>query len=446
MAFSPDKEAKHWNVNIITRRNFCRRVLTLGVIGSSMPPLLLGSCSGPMPTTNNILWHSEEDEDGSFSYLAERFSKAHPDIQVQQKLLTPGSSDSSHDDIVKHLQASQYRPDVISLDVVWVSEFVTNGWIEPLDTYWQPRQDRNNYLPVPLNVVKMGGKIWAAPLHTDIGVLFYRTDIFSSPPRTWDDLKRMALDAQKSRKTRYGYVWQGAQYEGLVCNFIEVLSSFGGNIFDPNDPQKVIVYSPKAVKALQMMVDWIHGPDAISPPDVITYDEPATTGQWVNGDAAFMRNWPSHFFWSNDARQTKIAEEFTVTQLPSAARSCLGGWQLAINKFSPHKDEAWTFIQWMLQRDAQQYLAVKEAFPVTLNSVYNDPYINDLNPFFNKLPSILQNAQWRPISPYYPDISNAIQQNIHQALAQQDQFPPEKALHNLQNDLERIVTQHTKKR
>jgi multiple sugar transport system substrate-binding protein len=442
MTFSPDKEAKRWNANVITRRSFCQRVLTLGIIGSSSQ-LLLGSCGSPVPQTN-ILWHSEEDEDGSFHYLAERFSQAHPNIQVQPYLLTPGSSDSPHDDIVKHLQADQYRPDVISLDVVWVSEFVSNGWLEPLDTYWQPPQDRNSYLPIPLKVVKMEEKIWAAPLHTDIGVLFFRTDIVSVP-LTWDDLKHKALDATKSGKTRYGYVWQGKQFEGLVCNWIEVLSSFGGDIFDPHDPQKVIVYSPEAVKALQTMVDWIHGPDAISPLEVLTYDESATTGQWVNGDAAFMRNWPSRFFWSSDARQTKIAEEFTVTQLPSKARSCLGGWQLAINKFSPHKDEAWTFIQWMLQRDAQQYLAVKEAFPVTLNSVYNDPYINDLNPFFNKLPSILQNAQWRPMLPYYPDISNAIQQNIHQALAQPVQFPPERALQNLQNVLERIVAQHTKK-
>ncbi len=253
----------------------------------------------------------------------------------------------------------------------------------------------------------------------------------------------MALDAQASGKTRYGYVWQGSEYEGLVCNFIEVLSSFGGNIFDdPQNPQKVFINSPEAVQALQTMKNWIHGPDAISPQGVVSYDETATTSTWENGEAAFMRNWPSRFFWSSDARQTKIAEKFTVTQLPSGTRPCLGGWQLAINKFSPYQDQAWTFIEWMLQSNAQKYLAVKEALPVTLQSAYNDTYINELNPFYSTLPSIVEHAQWRPTSSYYPEISSAIQRNVHQALAQPNQISPDQAIQNLQHDLETIVAKH----
>lgn len=83
------------------------------------------------------------------------------------------------------------------------------------------------------------GKLIALPVYIDAGVLYYRKDLlrkygYSRPPNTWDELVNCALKIQKSmRKTNpnfYGFLWQGAQYEGLVCNWLEFATSNGGGI------------------------------------------------------------------------------------------------------------------------------------------------------------------------------------------------------------------------
>src|SRR5207244_5996933 len=122
-----------------------------------------------------------------------------------------------------------------------------------LTSRW-PSRDPTNYLPVPLKSCTYNGQIVAAPMRTDLGVLYYRTDIISTAPSTWNDLTSMA-QSNKS-KTKYGYVWQGSQYEGLVCDFVEVLAGYGGSVLDPSNSKKVTINSPERVQALTELVSW----------------------------------------------------------------------------------------------------------------------------------------------------------------------------------------------
>ena len=221
----------------VTRREFCKRALALG-LSTSAAFALLESCDLPGSSTGTpvvkggtgaISWESEADTYETFSYLAKKFSSLTPSVQVTQILgpsrsISPSKSSSSQpmlDDFSNTLQKSQKTPDILSLDVVWVSELASKQhWIVPLDNRWVA-QERANYLAVPLAAGKYNSKIWAAPLHTDVGVLYYRQDIFPTPPQTWQELAAMSEQAMTSKKTRWGYVWQGAQYEGMLCNFVE---------------------------------------------------------------------------------------------------------------------------------------------------------------------------------------------------------------------------------
>ena len=116
----------------------------------------------------------------------------------------------------------------------------------------------------------------------------------------------------------------------------------------------------EALEALQQMVDWIG--KKISSSSVLSDEEENSQNLWIQGNAAFMRNWPGVITASSDAHAA-TAEKFQVVTLPSGpqgpSRSCLGGWNLAINNFSPNKDAAWKFIYWLLQEDAQQYLVLQ---------------------------------------------------------------------------------------
>jgi ABC-type glycerol-3-phosphate transport system substrate-binding protein len=164
---------------------------------------------------------------------------------------------------------------------------------------------------------------------------------------------------------------------------------------------------------------------------------------------AFLRVWPNVFAWSNDASKSQVVQKFDVAPLPAStnalapSQSCLGGWQLTLNNFatSEKKDAAWQFIWWMLQEEAQQYMAVREGFLVTLKSIYNDPYVRAWNALFARLPlleQLLDSAQLRPLSTCYPQVADAIEHHINRALTRLD--APEQALQSLQTNLESIIS------
>jgi multiple sugar transport system substrate-binding protein len=301
--------------------------------------------------------------------------------------------------------------------------------------------ERVKYLPGPIKGCTFNGQLWAVPFRTDVGLIYYRTDIVSTPPTSWNDLVNIAL-AQKAR-AKYGYVWQGAQFEGLVCNFVELVHGYGGAILDPADPTRVTVNSPEAIQALTEMVSWI---GTITPPDVIKYykeDNGPTT--WENGNAIFLRSWPRVYAVANDPTQSSVVGKFDVHPMlydPAHANighSCIGGWQLAINAFisDEKKAAAWEFIKYMLTYDVQKMGAMGASWAVTLQSIYDDPEVLQKVPLFKQLKPILQTALPRPVTPKYTDVTQAIQLHVHQAL--EGTKSPADALNELAAELTKIV-------
>jgi multiple sugar transport system substrate-binding protein len=122
----------------------------------------------------------------------------------------------------------------------------------------------------------------------------------------------------------------------------------------------------------------------------------------------------------------------------TVGHSAIGGWNLAINAFTPDANAAWLFIHYMLQPEAQKALAINASLTPTLKSTYQDPDVQTKQPLFTKLAPILLTALPRPVSPVYPDLSNAIQLNIYQALKKQ--VSPQAALSNLQSQLQSLVS------
>ena len=422
----------------MTRRSFLERMAVLGVSSTAAVSLLDACGSGGSsggPTT--IVWQTENDPSGTYPALVDTFNKTNKDkIKVVWR---NGSSDSGTllTTYTNALRARNAAFDVFHIDVVWPAEFSSNGWTVDLTSRWSA-SDRANYLPGPIKSCTYQGKVVAAPLRTDLGVLYYRTDILKTPPTTFADLTSMAK--QSSSKAKEGYVWQGSQYEGLVCDFVEVLAGYGGAILDPNNAKSVTVNSPQAVAALTEMVGWV---GTISPVSVTTLTEEPCRQAFQNGDAIFMRNWPYAYSLGNTPSQSKIAGKFDITSMPyggsnTTGHSCVGGWNMAINAFSKNTDAAWTFMQFMLGATAQKQLAVQGSFTPALQSVYNDATVKQKQPLFTKLQPILQNSLPRPVSPVYPDLSNIIQNNIHQALTKA--VSPATALSNLQSQLQTLVS------
>ena len=423
----------------MARRTFLERAIAIG-LSSSVAGSLLEACGGSSSSgggqTTNIIWQTENDNSGTYPALVDNYNKTNKDGVHVIWHNGPSDSNSLITLYDTSLRARNASFDVMQIDVVWPAQFASNGWTVDLTSRW-PASDRANYLQGPIKSCTYNGQIVAAPLRTDLGVLYYRTDIIPTPPKTFTDLTTAAKS--NASKAKIGYAWQGAQYEGLVCDFVEVLGGYGGTVLDPNNSKSVTVNSPQGQHALAEMVSWV---GSISPISITTFNEEACRLAFQNGDALFMRNWPYAYSLGN-ASGSKIAGKFDITSIPyggsnTVGHSCTGGWNMAINAFSKNPDASWSFIKYMLGAYAQKTLAIKGSFTPALQSVYSDSAVQTAQPLFTKLAPILQNALPRPVSPVYPDLSNIIQIHVHQALTKVASVTD--ALNALQSELQALVS------
>jgi len=346
----------------------------------------------------------------------ERFDREHAEIRVEMRP-TPDAADLRHQLYVQWLNARATDPDILQVDAIWTPEFAAAGWILPLDRY---ASDTADFFPVTIDANRWQGRLFAMPWFVDVGMLYWRTDLFREAPRTWDVLDREVRNAIADGTPRYGLVWQGARYEGLVTVFLEYLGGFGGRILDGG---RVRVAEEPGVRALTLMRDQIHRLGVV-PGQVLTWHEEEPRFAFQNGNAAMMRNWPYAAGPMQDTAESKVAGRFAVAPMPAGPgghpTAAFGGAQLAINAFSSEAEAAWLVIEY-LTRPGQmlERAQVVGQFP-TRTASYDDPALAaalEIPP--TQAREIIEAAVPRPVTPVYTQLSEILQIQLHRALSRQ---------------------------
>jgi len=222
--------------------------------------------------------------------LATRFSK---DTGIKVKVVPhPAASDASYSQLVRAFSSKSSSIDVAMIDVVWPGAFA------PYLVDLKPKLGAQSKIHSPGIVQNdtVGGKLVAMPWFGDFGMLYYRTDLlkkygYSGPPTTWSQLfaeaKKIEDGEKASNPSFSGLVFQGNAYEGLTCDALEWVASSGGGSFIDNG--KVTINNKKAAAILDAFRQQI---GKTTPRGVTTFQEGETHTAFINGDAAFMRNWP----------------------------------------------------------------------------------------------------------------------------------------------------------
>lgn len=363
-----------------------------------------------------------------------RFMAANPSIKVVQRV-TPDAADQKHQLYVQWLNAGASDPDILQLDVIWTPEFAAAGWILPLNQFLP---DTAAFFPSTIVANQWRDSLYALPWFIDVGMLYWRTDLMPKAPATYAELTRESQRAQRAGRLRYGYVWQGARYEGLVVNFLEYLGAHGGRILDGG---QVVVNSPEGLRALSEMRDEIyqHG---VVPPSVLTWHEEESRFAFQNGEAAFMRNWPYPVPLMQDSAESRVAGRFSVAPLPAGPggrpTSAIGGAQLAINRRTEHPEAAWAVINYLTQpQQMRERARVVGQFP-TRTQVYDDPELaSGLAIPPATVRRIIEYAVPRPVTPVYTQLSEILQIHLHRALTRQAE--PAAALARAQAEMQRVL-------
>ncbi len=368
--------------------------------------------------------------------LLDEFRRAHPEVELTTQLL-PNASDVAHQYFLTALEGGAAGLDVFVVDVVWVAEFARAGWISELSPLLSAEQVRAQFLPGPAEAVLLDGRVYAVPWYLDVGLLYWRTDLVPRAPRTYAELEAFASAAQRADPSLRGYVWQGRQYEGLVCNVYEAIWGHGGR---SEQDGRLALDSAPAREALTYLRGLLTS--GVSPPSVTSSAEEQARRLFQAGKAVFMRNWP--YAWAEaQAEGSPIRGKVDFAPLPSASGEpgpgALGGWQLAVSAHTPpeRRDAARALVAHLTSRRANVALALAYGRNPPRRDAYEDPELVAQAPFIARLKPIFEAARPRPVTPYYGLLTDALQSEFSAALV--GVRPPEQALRWAQQRADEVM-------
>ena len=364
----------------------------------------------------------------------------------------PSNATTHYDKLTTEFQAGGGDIDVIGGDVIWVIQFAAQGWIQDLSADF-PESEQQKFLAAPISANTYEGAIYGIPWFTDAGMLYYRKDLleqagYSAPPETWDELKEMALKTTQDTGTKNGFVFQGSNYEGGVCNGCEYIWTHGGEILSEVTSGKVVIDSPEALAGLETYASMVA--DGVAPQAVANYDETTSEPVFGGGDAVFLRDWPGFYgllgIPAKDGGYPNLKpEQVGVAQIPTAepgmqSYSTLGGWNQLINAATDSQEEALTFAQFMTANAQEKQLAIDGGQRPTRKALYEDPDVQEALPGIELQQKILfDNAKSRPVTEYYGDMSLELAEQFNNVVT--GDTSPQQAAETLQKSLSDIMAQ-----
>ena len=365
----------------------------------------------------NVTFCLGKDTSGNQTAAVKAFNAKYGPGLTAKLLEFPTSADEQRNQFVQRQEAKSPECDVFFSDVIWTAEFAAQKWL--LDMTDTVNERKGDFIPSTLETIHFDNKYFGVPQASDAALMYYRKDKVSTFPATWQALY---ADAQKDG----GIVYQGASYEGLTCDYLELAFAAGGKVLS-DDGKKSAINSPQNLKALQFMVDGVKS--GAAPKAVTTFMEEESRRSFESGKPAFMRNW-SYAYALGNAKGSKVKNKFAVAPFPTfeggTKAAILGGHNLVISAYSKNPKGAVQLIDFLTSEQIEAQDAVKYSLTPVLNATYDDPEVKKAMPFAAELKQAVTQAHARPVTPVYPQVSQAIYKNVNAALA--GQTSPQDAL------------------
>jgi trehalose/maltose transport system substrate-binding protein len=398
-----------------------------------------GGDAGALEGRGPIKFATGKDTSGNMQKLVDEWNSKHADEKVTITEL-PESADDQRSQMIQNAQAKSKEFTVLNLDVVWTAEFAANRWIAQLP---QDQFDLENFLEPAVNTAKYRDNLYAVPVYSDGGMLYYRKDLLAAAgveaPKTWAELKDACtkVKAVPANAAIGCYAGQFDKYEGLTVNFSEAVQSAGGSILD--DSGKPTVNTPEAKEGLNFLVDGVKSKEI--PAAAITYKEEEGRRAFQEGELIFHRQWPYQYAKASATDgSSKVVGKFDVAPLPGkdgAGVSTLGGHNFAISQFADNKATALDFIKFFTSEEAERSNLLATSQAPTRAKLYDDAELLKQFPYLTTLKESILGAVPRPQAVKYGDVTAAIQEAAYGAM--NGETSTDDALSELQTKLESLT-------
>lgn len=325
--------------------------------------------------------------------------------------------------LARSLRSKTDKIDVFAVDLIWVPRFAR--WSEPLDRYFTPAEQQQ-LLSYAIQSCRYDGRLVAMPMYIDVGLMYYRRDIIRRLPDgaaiemqiqqsiSWDRLLQLRQRLGYQRKPYY--VFQAKDYEGLVCNLLELAVE--------QDPAfigetSLHVTAAPMQKALAMLVDFVQ--KDVSPKSVLEFDENMSYRYMLDNDAVFVRGWPNFVenfrrFYADSVKLNDIARAPLPHFEGRSSASVFGGWNLMVSKSSANKGAAMEFIRFVQSGPIQRILFEEGGYIPIVNGIYQDSVFMRTHPELLFYRDLLRKGFHRPAFVDYTRISDILSYFAHLAI------------------------------
>ena len=342
--------------------------------------------------------------------VIEQWNAENPDQEVTLREL-PAEQDGQRDTLVQSLQTESGEYDVFALDVTDTAYFAANGWLQPIEG--DTDVDTSGLIDAAVDSATYNDTLYAVPQNTNAQLLYYRTDLVPEAPANWGELVDSCAVAVEEDVDCVNL--QLSQYEGLTVAATQFIHSWGGRIVE-DDGQTPDLETPEAEAGLTALVDGFQSDVIADRSEGFTEEE--TAQAFLAGETMYAYNWPYMYESGQSDPTSEVQGDFDVAPIlgpDGPGQSTLGGYNNAINVFSENKGTAQAFLEFIISEDVQMGFA-QQSFPPVLSSIYDDEALQQEFPYMEALQAALDNAEPRPVSPFYPELSKAIQDNTFAAI------------------------------
>ncbi|MFN2502831.1 MAG: extracellular solute-binding protein [Acidimicrobiales bacterium] len=397
-----------------------RKTAVALAIALSVP--LLTAC-GESSGVTTLNWYINPDNGGQAELAAKCTAESNGAYRIETSVL-PNDATGQREQLVRRLAAKDSSIDLMSLDPPFIPEFAEAGFLRSFSDA-EARELTAGVLSGPIESATWDGKLVAAPFWANTQLLWYRKSVTekagldpSRQPVTWDQI--IQLSSQNGKTVEV----QGNLYEGYMVWISALVSSAGGKILQNPEVGKDVkpaIDSEAGRKAATIIRQL--GTSRAADPALSTTDEEAGRAAFQGPTGGFMVNWAYVYGAAQEAVADGSLEQSVLDDIGWAryprvdagteSKPPLGGINLGIGAYGSHKEQALQAVRCITSLESQTQYMVKSKNPGARAAVYDDAEVRRIFPMADDIRQSIDGAAPRPKTPYYTDVSSAVQRSFH---------------------------------
>ncbi len=324
--------------------------------------------------------------------------------------------------IARNLRSRSSRIDVFSVDLIWVPRFTK--WAEPLAPYFAP-QFLRKLVPQPLQTCYVNDILYAIPLYTDIGALYYRKDMIEALPDgatiierikhsiTWEEMVELRELYFPGKPM---FIPQAVAYEGLICNFNELL---GQTLQDEDSGELLDLTDSLVIERTRFMRDMIR--TNFAPIEALTMTEDDCIRFALEHNIPFVRGWPTVNNEDYQRFDPELFKKMEIAPVPhfegGESSPVFGGWNMMLSKHSPVKEAAILFMKFAASMQGQEIFYDSEGLLPILSEFYGRTEAGPRQERLLLIKKMMEKGLHRPMLNHYTLISDILSNRLHQILS-----------------------------